>query len=71
MAENNTRQSDEISLGEDKDAHGRARGKRKTQRVHRGGGLNLFDLFVIFVVLVIVALLVIGVRVSDIFGAGE
>ena len=71
MAENNTRQPDEISLGEDKDAHGRARGKRKPQRVHRGGGLNLFYLFVICVVLVIVALLVIGVRVSDIFGEGE
>jgi hypothetical protein len=31
--------------------------------------LNLFDLFVIFVVLVIVALLILGVRVTDLFGS--
>ncbi len=71
MAENNNRQPEEISLGEDKDARARARVKRNVQRSRKGSGLNLFDLFVIFVVLVIVALLVMGVRVSDVFGADD
>ena len=69
MAENNNRQPDEISLGEEKDARARARVKRNIQRARRGNGLNLFDLFVIFVVLVIVALLILGVRVTDLFGS--
>jgi hypothetical protein len=69
MAENNNRQPDEISLGEEKDARARARVKRNVQRARRGNGLNLFDLFVIFVVLVIVALLILGVRVTDLFGS--
>jgi hypothetical protein len=69
MAENNNRQPDEISLGEEKDARARARVKRNVQRARKGNGLNLFDLFVIFVVLVIVALLILGVRVTDLFGS--
>jgi hypothetical protein len=69
MAENNNRQPDEISLGEEKDARARARVKRNVQRARKGNGLNLFALFVIFVVLVIVALLILGVRVTDLFGS--
>jgi hypothetical protein len=69
MAETNNHQLDEISLGEEKEARARARVKRNVQRARKGNGLNLFDLFVIFVVLVIVALLILGVRVTDLFGS--
>lgn len=74
MAENQeNRQADEVSLGEDKESRAHARIKRNLKRGQKKNGkfFNLFDLFVIFVVLVALTLLVLGVRVSDIFGAGD
>lgn len=70
---NNTHPSDEIMLGEDKEARLRARAKRNLQRANKKNGrfFNAFDLVVIFIVLVALTLLVLGVRVSDIFGASQ
>ena len=47
MAENNNRQPDEISLGEDKEVRARARVKRNVQRVRKGNRLNLL-IFLLF-----------------------
>jgi hypothetical protein len=74
MAEHyDNRQAEEVLIGEDKEARARARVKRNLQRARKKNGqyFNLFDLFVIFVVLVSLTLLILGVRVSDIFGAGD
>jgi hypothetical protein len=62
---NNTHPSDEIMLGEDKEARLRARAKRNLQRANKKNGrfFNAFDLVVIFIVLVALTLLVLGVRV--------
>lgn len=74
MAEHyDNRPADEVSIGEDREARARARAKRNLQRANKKNGhiFNLFDLFIIFVLLVSLTLLILGVRVSDIFGAGD
>lgn len=74
MAENyDNRPAEEVSIGEYKESRASARAKRALQRAHKKNGryFNLFDLFVIFVLLLSLTLLVMGVRVSDIFGSAE
>lgn len=75
MAENNmnNRADDEILIGDEKETRLQARVKRNLQRANRKNGrfLNFFDLFVIFIVLVALALLILGVRISDIFGTAN
>ena len=75
MAENHdNRPADEVSIGEEKEARTRARIKRNLARANskkKTQYFNLFDVFIIFVILVSLTLLVLGVRVSDIFGAGQ
>ena len=74
MVDNNTNsQADEISLGEEKEARLRARVKRNLQRSNKKNGrfFNFFDIAVIFVVLVALTLLILGVRISDIFGVSD
>ena len=70
---NNNHPVNEISLGEEKEARLRARVKRNLQRSNKKNGrfFNFFDIAVIFVVLVALTLLILGVRISDVFGASD